>query len=114
MSVRRVALVSASSEPPKVKQYIGLPTELTEGRDERTLLPGTRVVLLLKQSKGFYLYRYSSEGVFAGDTWHQSLEDAEHQAAFEFGANLGPWQHVPAESVDPHEYAIQFVTSETS
>jgi hypothetical protein len=41
------------------------------------------------------LYRYTADGTFAGDTWHQSLDDAKGQADFEYGKALGSWQQIP-------------------
>ncbi len=37
---------------------------------------------------GYLMYRYTDANEFCGDTWHQSLADAYHQAEFEYG--LGP------------------------
>jgi len=33
----------------------------------------------------FMMYRYNRDGDQCGDTWHQSLQDAFAQAAFEYG-----------------------------
>jgi hypothetical protein len=43
------------------------------------------------------LYRYTATGAFAGDTWHQSLNDATAQAQFEYGEALGAWRQIPDE-----------------
>lgn len=58
-------------------------------------------VVIIEPEKGaggsFFLIRFSSDGQEVGDTWHQSVEDAKHQAAFEFGDSLGDWNqsHAP-------------------
>lgn len=39
---------------------------------------------------GFYLLYKCDDGQ-GTDTWHQSLEDAQHQAEFEFGVRLDEW-----------------------
>jgi hypothetical protein len=54
-----------------------------------------RVVVASQQADGVFLYRYGAEGDFAGDTWHQSLEDAHRQAEFEYGPALGGWYEIP-------------------
>lgn len=52
------------------------------------------------------LYRYCGDGEFCGDTWHASLEDAQHQAEYEYGKALGPWLRVPTDVADAHRYAV--------
>lgn len=39
---------------------------------------------------GIYLLRLCSDGQVA-DTWHESFDDAFHQAEFEFGISNGRW-----------------------
>ncbi len=39
---------------------------------------------------GLYLFRFCSDAQVA-DTWHQSFEDAFHQAEFEFGILKRQW-----------------------
>src|SRR6266699_3019104 len=34
-----------------------------------------RVLILVEESDGPMLYRYTAEGDYAGDTWHESLTD---------------------------------------
>jgi hypothetical protein len=40
--------------------------------------------------KGFYLLHLCSDGQVA-DTWHESLDDAFHQAEYEFGIHKSEW-----------------------
>ncbi len=54
-----------------------------------------RLLLLQHNDAGFAITRWTAEGVFAGDTWHPSIEDAEGTAAWEYGDALTPWQPVP-------------------
>ncbi len=56
---------------------------------------------------GFMLYRYTKSGTFAGDTWHENLEDAKHQAEFEYGNTLGEWQEVPEDVQDTLPYVLK-------
>jgi hypothetical protein len=41
---------------------------------------------------GFYLLHICANGEVA-DTWHQTVEEAMHQAEFEFGVQPGEWQN---------------------
>jgi len=41
------------------------------------------------------LYRYRDDGAFCGDTWHESLQDAKDQAAYEYGISELAWQITP-------------------
>ena len=39
----------------------------------------------------YYLFHLDAEGVCFADTWHQTLEEAKQQAAFEFGIEAKEW-----------------------
>jgi hypothetical protein len=56
--------------------------------------------------QGVFLYGYTATGEFCGDTWHQSIEDAQDQAACEFGYALGEWEEVPSGIDDARDYAL--------
>jgi hypothetical protein len=49
------------------------------------------VALIEQIQGGFNLVRLSIDGALAGDTWHQTLEQAKEAARDEFGESLGPW-----------------------
>jgi hypothetical protein len=55
---------------------------------------GARAVVLIldSSSQGTYLYRYDATGAFVGDIWHANVDDAHHQATFEYEGDLGPWR----------------------
>lgn len=40
---------------------------------------------------GFMMERFADAGTTAGDTWHQTEQDALDQAAWEYGERLGEW-----------------------
>ncbi|HEY3322431.1 MAG TPA: hypothetical protein VGP72_18355 [Planctomycetota bacterium] len=40
-------------------------------------------------------YRYTDDGQFCGDTWHQTLADAFEAAAFEYGLTENDFKEVP-------------------
>ena len=77
-----------------------------------SLMPLPDVLLLeATDDAGVMLFRWTSSGDFGGDTWHESLEDAKHQAEYEYGSSLGNWVEVPEDVKDANEYAIQFAQS---
>jgi len=55
--------------------------------------------LIASLSDGIFLYTIYPNGE-SGDTWHRNFEDAKHQATFEAGSIVGPWQAVSVEFVD--------------
>src|SRR5688500_9586048 len=56
-------------------------------------MPRPRVLLINEDADGTAsLYGYAADGTFAGDTWNQSIADAESQAAHDHGPNLSPWR----------------------
>jgi len=56
------------------------------------------ITLITEETNGgFFLYCFS-EMAMEADTWHQTLDDAKHQAEFQFG--LTEWTDVPATVTD--------------
>jgi hypothetical protein len=107
VKTRWFALVSETAEVPRSRHFLGLPPELVGNKDNRVALPRSRILVLSEDSdSGVLLYRYAHDGRFSGDTWHPSIEDAKHQAEFEFGDALGKWNEVPQEVVDVLAFAL--------
>lgn len=77
---------------------------------EEKLLPIADVVLIVADEEpGVMLFRYTTHGESAGDTWHATVEDARAQAAYEYGdALILPWMEVPEDVADPHEFAAKY------
>jgi hypothetical protein len=48
-------------------------------------------------SRPCMMYRYSAVGEFCGDTWHATLEDAYHQAAFEYGLSSADFRQTTSD-----------------
>ena len=48
-------------------------------------LPRARRVEIEGRAGEYFLIRYGERNEFAGDTWHQTIEEAKGQAKFEFG-----------------------------
>jgi hypothetical protein len=53
--------------------------------------PASRLEIV-QSEKEVFLYRYDSEGGFAGDTWHMSMEEAKEQARFEYPDAVLEWR----------------------
>ena len=104
---RLFAAIKPGGPPPKTQHFVGLPSSAGGRADGRHPLPRAALVLIEQTEEGFFLYRYSGAGEPGGDTWHQSVEEAKDQAAFEFGESLAPWQPVPDSILDAHEFAMR-------
>ncbi|WKW12825.1 hypothetical protein Strain138_002135 [Pseudogemmatithrix spongiicola] len=99
-----VALIGPLTLPPNTRHTLRVGDAGVE-----QLMPPAQLVLLEVEDLGYcQLYRYTLDGTFAGDTWHQSRGDAEHQARFEFGDALGEWHEFVAPDDDSHEAAIEW------
>jgi hypothetical protein len=102
--LRLVAHVGPLPHAPRTRHTI---VRGTAGADE--LMPPAQVLLLEVEASGAaQLYRYTLDGEFAGDTWHESRADAEHQVAYEYGAATSEWSPVPADVADATTYAIEW------
>jgi hypothetical protein len=95
-------------ESPRARHFVGLPPELTSGKDSRVSFGLARVLILTQRPKGGVMFdRYTQNGGVAGDTWHENFDDAMEQAQFEYGDAVGEWREVPAEVEDPVAYALK-------
>ena len=109
-SVRLFALVSAHVLHPKTRHVIGWPPELSDEGSEVQHLPSPDVLVIEQESEGsVFLYRMTRTGAASGDTWHQSIEDAKHQAEHEYGKGLGEWRAVPDDVADARGFAIETI-----
>jgi hypothetical protein len=68
-------------------------------------MPWPAFLLVEHRPDGIFLFRYTAEGEYAGDTWHQSHEEAIGQARFEYGDLVGDWLPVPPEVRDVVAFA---------
>ena len=59
---------------------------------------------------GVMLFRFEATGECVGDTWHQNIDDAKHQASFEYEGLAQEWEEVPA-GIDMVEYGIARVSA---
>ena len=102
MRVLQKAIIKYHLSEARVKHYSGFPEELEKGG--RKLLPLANILVIEGSDQGYFLYRYSSNGEFAGDTWHRTLEEAYDQAENEFDILPDDWEKLPSEVENIHDY----------
>jgi hypothetical protein len=66
-------------------------------------------VLLIIEEKadGVFLFRFTGDRRCVGDTWHESVDQAKQQAAFEFQGLLSDWKPVPAQVADLISFGLE-------
>jgi hypothetical protein len=98
--IRHYALVantgSQSSKDPRVRH------EAAPGQ----LMPRAAAVAIDPGKDGIFLIRIADDGMVAGDTWHMSIEDAQHQAEFEFDIKASDWKPVPEDVSDIETFLL--------
>lgn len=114
---RWVSIIDDAIVDPVVFHYLGCPPELagSSKADKRILLPRPKI-LLIRQISGdeiafrpnddILLFRFTETGEYAGDTWHQSIEEAKAQAEFEYGIAGDAWHTVPDGVEDVVRFAL--------
>ena len=69
-------------------------TALTKHTMDGKPLPPAHYIVSEAHPEGVYLFRYSENWKFSGDTWHQTLEDLLAQVDYEFGAHEIEWKPI--------------------
>ena len=92
---RLVATLAGGAPSGRTKHYLGSPPHLTGG-DQRIPMGVASVLVIEQKRDGVFLYRCDGQGRCVGDTWHMSVEDAKHQAGFEYAGLVGEWREAPA------------------
>lgn len=100
MKARLVSILSAVPTSTKVKHYQGAPPELTGGTDTRQVMGSPAFLVIEASPDGVFLYRYDGAGRCVGDTWHMNVDDAKHQANYEYEGLVQDWHDVSAEVED--------------
>lgn len=98
------AIIKKLARGPRVKHFSGIPPEVTQGVDKRSLLGEPDLLLLEEKEDGCYILRLRRDGTVITDTWHKTLEEAISQAEFEYGDRLGKWKAVPLGVEDVARY----------
>ena len=110
IGIRLFAFLNADHEVSHHVQFEGLPEELSGSKYSRSELPRPQLLIIEEQDDGIFLYRFTMDGGFGGDTWHATMEDAKHQASYEYGEAVGEWRVIPPEAKDSLEYARSRMT----
>ncbi len=103
--VRLIAKITAVPLKPTVRHYTGFPSALSSNDQQRDM-PRAAVLIIETEEDGVSLYRVCSDGAFAGDTWHQTVEEAKEQTIFEYGAGISEWFLLP-DDADPIAFALK-------
>ncbi len=111
-SQRLIGRLLESGSNARTKHYFGLPPSLTDGRDERSEMKPAALLVIEEKADGIFLYRYASDGSYAGDTWHMNIEEAKQQAAFEFAGVSIHWNDVPGDVEDVVTFGMAQVRSD--
>lgn len=98
------AVVGRPDIAPPSRHSVGLPIAISGSPPEAMAWP---LVLLIEfREDGIFLVRYGDDGSFAGDTWHQALEDAQSQAREEYGDQVRDWTPFPDNVEDKLGFAL--------
>jgi hypothetical protein len=100
MKIRLLAILLKAASPLKVKHYRGAPPEATDDKDTRQEMGRASFLIIEALPDGVFLYRYDGQGSRVGDTWHENVADAEHQASYEYERRMSEWTDVPPEIED--------------
>lgn len=73
------------------KWYAIVPSARESVRAAGTAYSTAARLELHAQSYGVELIRFDVDGRFAGDSWHETIEDAKRQAKFEFDVEASDW-----------------------
>jgi len=71
------------------------------------ILSSPRILIIEEKHDGIFINRYMENGSWVGDTWHKTIEEAKHQAEFEFGVKTDAWEEVPIEVTDKFKYIFE-------
>lgn len=82
------AWVPVSLGERRVRHQEGLPSD-----PQRQDLPLAALLIIDEGPDGVFLFRFSGTGEDAGDTWHQSVDEAKRQGVVEYGPLS--WQSAP-------------------
>lgn len=55
-------------------------------------LPNAARAEIEEGNEGYFLLRFTESSEFAGDTWHQTLDEAKRQAHFEYAIQDDDWK----------------------
>lgn len=85
---------------PNVRQLIGGLSPDVESIVPVQLMAPAHEVEIVAEPDAYTLFRYTEAGEGAGDSWFPTLEEALHQAEFEFGIRREDWYRAASEPAD--------------
>jgi hypothetical protein len=80
----------------------------------KEVLSSTPIYIIEEKQNSFYLNSYSLDGKWIGDTSHQTIEDAKHQADFEYknyGKPMIEWKEIPEDVENPIEFVLSQINT---
>jgi hypothetical protein len=89
-------------ETPKASNHVDhISCNWPESKENaKKRLPSTQILLIVEMRFGVYLFRFSEELYYAGDTWHQTMAEAKLQVVYEYDVADNAWQIIPDDVVD--------------
>lgn len=97
----------------QVTHWDGLPPKLIRVPYDREELPWPQFLILVPRREGYFLIRFTADGRYAGDTWHQTIEEAKRQAEFEYGITEDAWEAVAEiEPLQSREFIPEYLLPE--
>ena len=114
--IRLIAKIKNNKISSPTAHYSGFPPSVKKGNNTRVLLPSADILLieqrkndtfLFRSENDTFLFRFTMEGEYAGDTWHQSVQEAKKQAAFEYGVIDDTWQIVTVDIDDVIQFSYE-------
>jgi hypothetical protein len=106
-SKRLVAMIRREDVKLPSRNFVGLPPMESGEPDTRRRLPIPLIIVVSTRPDGIFLERFDKTGADAGDSWHQSIEEAKEQAREEYGESLGAWTPVPDSEEDPVAFGLR-------
>jgi hypothetical protein len=106
-----VAVIRREDVKLPSRNFVGLPPMGPGELDTRRRLPIPLIIMISTKPDGIFLERFDETGADAGDSWHQSVEEAKEQARGEYG-EFGEWTMVPEDEADPVAFAQRLADAE--
>lgn len=99
------ALVGPHPGPSKTIHMGVRPPTTADGEIQVHIMPIARVLVIDEsEPDSVLLYRFAADGSIAGDTWHQSVEEAKRAANSEYYGDVSEWLPVPVSDTNLAEF----------
>jgi hypothetical protein len=111
--MRFLSLLTLRNSGAKTRHFVGLPPELTGGKDTRQEMGTAYFLTIEEEADQIFLYRFGKDGACVGDTWHRNVDEAKEQALYEYGDAVGQWIDVPPDRKDTVAFGLEQIRSTT-